>query len=459
MTWPRHLSVRARSALAAMGAVTIALVLASLALLVVLHDSVERSAVATATTRAHDLAAEIGADGTTSDGAPVDGIELAPGPGDTVHVQVLAGGEVVGSSPAVAGLPPLTGATPVAGRAVEVPADVVGPGEGPFVTVLLGVEGAAGADAVVVQQSYAEGAETVLDAAQALLVAVPALVVVVGAMTYVLTGRALRPVEQIRRRSAQIGDTDLGTRIEVPATGDEIARLAVTLNGMLDRLHAAHQAQVRFVADASHELRSPLATVRAELDVALRHPETADWLRTAGAVERSNERMQQLVDDLLVLTRSAEGGAPERDHDVDLDDVVERVGFALRPPPGVRVEVVSQPARVRGNPLELERVVQNLADNAVRHAARHVRLSVAATRDAVEVRVDDDGAGVPEESRELVFERFARLDEGRARAAGGSGLGLAIVRGLVVSHGGTVRIGTSDLGGASFVVQLPTPTT
>ncbi len=450
MTWPWHLSVRARSALAAMGAVTIALVLASLALLVVLHNSVERGAVATAAARAHDVAAEL-----RTDGATTDGLTFAPGTAGAVHVQVLDDGEVVRSSPSVAGLPPLTTAAPEAGHAVQVPADVVGPGDGPFVTVLLGVSDVPGADAVAVQQSYAEGAETVLDAAQALLVAVPALVLVVGAMTYVLTGRALQPVEQIRRRSAQIGDTDAGARIEVPHTGDEIARLAVTLNGMLDRLHDAHQAQVRFVADASHELRSPLAAVRAELDVALRHPDSADWVRTAHAVAGSNERMQQLVDDLLVLTRSAEGGAPQRNQDVDLDDLVERVGFALRPPPGVRVEVVTRPARVRGNPRELERVVQNLADNAVRHAATHVRLTVAATGDGVELRLDDDGPGVPEESRERVFDRFARLDEGRARAAGGSGLGLAIVRGLVTSHDGTVRVGTSDLGGAAFVVRLP----
>ena len=247
-------------------------------------------------------------------------------------------------------------------------AAVPGPGDGPYVTVALGVEGVAGVDTVIVRQSYASGNETVTDAAQAMLVTVPLLVVVVGAITYLLTGRALRPVEQIRARTAQISEADLDTRIDVPATGDEIARLAVTLNGMLDRLHAAQQAQVRFVADASHELRSPLAAARAELDVATRDPEHTDWPATASVLRSSNERMQQLVDDLLVLTRTADSSAPGRDHDVDLDDVVERVGFALRPPDDISVEVSTVPVRVRGNADELVRAVQNLADNAVRHA-------------------------------------------------------------------------------------------
>ncbi|WP_456846855.1 sensor histidine kinase [Cellulomonas sp. P5_C6] len=447
---PRHLSVRARSALAASGAVAVALVLAALGLLVVLHDSVERNAVAAATTRAHDVAAEL-----TTDGQVTSGINLAPGPGDVAHVQILDGTTVVAASPAVGGAAPLASAPAVPGTAVQVPADSDGPGDGPFVTVLLGVDGVEGADAVLVQQSYAEGAETIVDVAQALLLAVPALVLVVGALTYVLTGRALRPVEEIRRRTAQISDADVSTRIEVPSTGDEVARLAVTLNGMLDRLHAAHQAQVRFVADASHELRSPLAAVRAELDVAERHPESADWPRTAHLVRAAGERMQQLVDDLLVLTRTAEGGGPSRDQDVDLDDVVEGVGFGLRPPVSVAVEVVTAPARVHGDPRDLERVVQNLADNALRHAAGRVRLSVGAAAGTAEVRVDDDGPGVPLGSRELVFDRFARLDEGRDRAAGGSGLGLAIVRGIVTAHGGTVVVDDSSLGGASFVVRLP----
>ncbi|MGY4644758.1 sensor histidine kinase [Cellulomonas sp. URHB0016] len=448
----RHLrTVRARSAMVAMGAVAVTLVLACLGLLVVLHASVERNAVSAATTRAHDVAAEL-----TADGAVTDGLNLEPGPGDDASIQLVDSGTVVAASPDLAGYPPLTAEPAPADRPVQVSgAEVPGPGEGPYVTVALGVDGVTGVDTVIVRQSYADGNETVTDAAQAMLVTVPLLVAVVGVVTYLLTGRALRPVEQIRARTAQIGEADLDTRIDVPETGDEIARLAVTLNGMLDRLHAAQQAQVRFVADASHELRSPLAAARAELDVAAHDPEHQDWRATARVLRASNERMQQLVDDLLVLARTAESGAPGRDDDVDLDDVVERVGFALRPPAGISVEVSTEPVRVRGSLGELVRAVQNLADNAVRHAHGRVRLSVRGADGWALVEVADDGDGIAAPDRELVFDRFVRLDEGRARSAGGSGLGLAIVRGIAGSHGGRVRVVESDLGGAAFVVELP----
>ena len=310
-------------------------------------------------------------------------------------------------------------------------------------------------DSVERNAAASEGYDTVTDAAQALAVAVPALVLVVGAMTYVLTGRALRPVEQIRLRTSQISDADLDTRIDVPPTGDEVAELARTLNGMLDRLHASSQAQARFVADASHELRTPLAAVRAELEITTRQGATADWPRAAGFIGASNDRMQQLVDDLLVLTRSSEPSAERRDAEVDLDDVVEQVGFRLRPPAGVTVRVSTTPARVRGDRHDLERVVQNLADNAVRHATGQVSLSVSPGHGTAEISVDDDGPGIPEAARDIVFDRFVRLDEGRARAEGGSGLGLAIVRGIVASHGGSVVATSSALGGARFVVRLP----
>lgn len=228
---------------------------------------------------------------------------------------------------------------------------------------------------------------------------------------------------------------------------------------MLDRLHHAQQAQVRFVADASHELRSPLAAARAELDVAVRDPGHADWAATADVLRASNDQMQQLVDDLLVLTRTADSGAPGRDHDVDLDEIVERVGFGLHPPDGVDVDVATEPVRVRGNGDELARAVQNLADNAVRHAQRRVRLSVHRLDGRARIEVADDGTGIREPDRELVFDRFVRLDDGRSRTTGGSGLGLAIVRGIAESHGGTVRAGASDLGGAAFTVDLPLPST
>ncbi|ROS30581.1 HAMP domain-containing sensor histidine kinase [Cellulomonas sp. PhB150] len=417
-------SVRARSAIAAMGAVSIALVLASLALLVVLHDSVRASAVATATARAHDVAAELRADG-----AVTSGLNLSPGFGDASSVTVLDDGQVVATSE--------SGVT-----------------EGPVVTAVIGVPGIDGADQVVVQQSYESGAETVTDAAQALLVAVPLLVLLVGALAFVLTGRALRPVEKIRARTAQISHTDLGMRVDVPSTGDEVARLAVTLNEMLERLDDAQRVQDQFVADASHELRSPLAAVRVELEVAARRPGEVDWATTLASLRGSNARMEALVDDLLVLSRASESSAVDRGQEVDLDEIVERVGFAARTP-SLSVEVRSSPVRARGSAPELERVVQNLVENACRHASSRVRLTVRSDAGEAVVEVDDDGSGIPEADRSRVFDRFVRLDEGRARAAGGAGLGLAIVAGIVGSHSGSVHVVTSDLGGTRVVVRVP----
>lgn len=448
--WQRARTVRARSALVAMAAVALALVASCCGLLVVLHASVERTALAAATARAREVASELAADGAlTAD------LDLRPRPGDNADIQILGAGSVLAASPRIIGHAPLSTAVVAPGTARRVSSPVVpGPRGGPYVTVAVGLGGVAGADTVIVREAYAAGNDTVIDAAEAMLVAVPLLVVVVGVVTYLLTGRALRPVELIRARTAQISEADLGSRIDVPATGDEISRLAVTLNDMLDRLHAAHLAQVRFVADASHELRSPLTAARAELDLARRDPGRTDWAATTTALVQSNERMQRLVDDLLVLTRTADSGAPGRDQDVDLDEIVERVGFALHRD-GVAVEVATAPVRVRGNADELSRAVQNLAENAVRHARTRVRLSVGSGVGRARIEVEDDGTGIPEAERELVFDRFVRLDEGRARSAGGSGLGLAIVRGIAESHGGQVRAAVSSLGGAALVFELP----
>jgi signal transduction histidine kinase len=445
------MSVRARSAAAATVVVGIALGLSSWGLLAVLRDSVERNAVATATTRAQDVAAELVADGRLT-----SGVNLAPAPGEQAYLQVVGDGVVRGASPGHSGVPPLVRTAPDPGDAVEVP----GPGSdvpvgAPSVTVALGVGGVEGVDAVVIRQSYAGADETVLDTGQALTLGVPALVVLVGAVTYGLTGWSLAPVEHIRRRAALISASEMDARIDVPATGDEIARLAVTLNEMLDRLHIAHQAQERFVADASHELRSPLAAVRAELDVAARGGRDADWRRAAQVVGLATGRMQALVEDLLVLARTAEPEPALHAQDVDLDDVAETVGFAVRRGTELRVDVRTVPVRVRGHAGDLERLVQNLMDNAVRHAREEVRLTLVVDGGAAVLAVDDDGPGIPEAARAEVFERFVRLDPGRSRGSGGAGLGLAIVRGIVRAHGGTITVADSELGGARFVVRVP----
>lgn len=289
-----------------------------------------------------------------------------------------------------------------------------------------------------------------------LLIAVPVLVALVGGLTWLLVGRALAPVERIRREVSGLGAGELHRRIEVPATGDEIGRLAGTMNGMLERLEDAQTAQRRFVSDASHELRSPLAVIRQYAEVAALHPDRVDPAELASTVLEEGARMQGLVESLLLLAKLDEGGTGTTRRTVDVDDLLLAEAARLRSAGGLRVESAAvAAARVDGDDVLLARVVRNLVDNAVRHARSVVRLGSATDGRFVRISVEDDGPGVPVESRAHVFERFVRLDESRSRDAGGSGLGLAIVADVVRLHGGSIELVDSALGGAAFIVTLP----
>jgi signal transduction histidine kinase len=293
--------------------------------------------------------------------------------------------------------------------------------------------------------------------ADVLWFATPALVALVGALAWLLAGRALHPVELLRTEVDEITHTTMHRRVVVPPGDDEVARLATTMNDMLDRLEGAAERQRQFVADASHELRSPITTMRADLEVALRAPERLDWPALARRMLAENERLSLLVDDLLELARLDEGRPARPRVDVDLDDLVH--DEATRASSRVHVDVAGVSAgRVQGDLRQLGQVVRNLVDNAARHAVSRVAVSVVTDATEVVVRVDDDGPGIPEVDRERVFERFARLDEGRAREGGGAGLGLALVRRVVAAHGGAVTVGDAPLGGARFEVRLPTAT-
>jgi signal transduction histidine kinase len=228
------------------------------------------------------------------------------------------------------------------------------------------------------------------------------------------------------------------------------------MNAMLDRLEGAADRQRQFVSDASHELRSPLATIRAKVEVAAIRPETADWPEVGGTVLGEVDRLDELVGDLLQLARLDEtGGQLATTTDVDLDELAAAEVRRLR---GLGVAADDSgvgAARVRGDRAALGRAVRNLADNAARHARAAVAVSVALDEADAVVRVDDDGPGVPAAERERVFERFTRLDEGRARGAGGAGLGLALVRAVAAAHGGSARVVDGPLGGARFELRLP----
>ena len=283
-----------------------------------------------------------------------------------------------------------------------------------------------------------------------LLVGVPALLAVVAALAWGLVGLVLRPVAELRRGAAEISGTAPGRRLPVPPAQDELHRLATTLNDMLSRLDAGATRQRAFVADAAHELRSPLASARTQLEVLLAHPAGADWPGTAADVLADVERLTRMVDDLLLLART-DSGSRDVDVNVDLSSVAAQ---AVSRHEMVALTTVDDPV-VRGDPTALGRAVANLVDNAVRHASAAVTVDVRHRDGWVELTVDDDGPGVAAADRDRVFERFTRLDEGRSRDAGGSGLGLAIVRDVVEAHGGSVRLSRAPAGGLRAAVRLP----
>jgi signal transduction histidine kinase len=313
----------------------------------------------------------------------------------------------------------------------------------------------AGAYTVVVEASLEEVSDATRALVTPLVIGVSGVMVLVGGITWVVVTGALAPVERIRREVEEITGERLDRRVPIPVARDEIHRLASTMNRMLVRLQDSRDRQQRFVADASHELRSPLAGIRQAAEVARAHPGALPEGELAEAVLEETGRMERLVEQLLLLTRTGGAGMRQR-QDVDIDDLALAEARRVRRA-GLTVDSSGVGAgRVRGDLTALAQVVRNLADNAARHANSDVVVGVRGGDDGwVTLVVEDDGAGIPESERERVFERFVRLDEARDRDAGGSGLGLAIVREIVTAHGGSVTVSTSALGGARFVVRLP----
>lgn len=426
----RRRSLRTRISAAATLVVAAALVAGALAFYGILSSSIRDAAVRGAEARAEQLAARVDTEGLSAVTELEDDI-----------VQVLDDdGRVVAASEEADG-----GDLP--------------DGEGASVATF------DGEPMLVVREDHDDGAlllavsveddqGTLATVALLLAVAVAGVTGLVAAITWWVVGRALRPVARIRAEVDDITADRLDRRVAVPASGDEIAALAGTMNRMLDRLDAAATAQRRFVSDASHELRSPLATIRQHAELAQLHPDATSVDDLAGVVHDEGLRMQELVDALLLLTRLDEQAALREDL-VDLDDLALaevrrlRAGGATVDGSGIRA------ARVRGDARLLGQLVRNLADNAARHARSAVAIGVTGRGAEVVLTVDDDGAGVPPDERDRIFERFVRLDEARARDAGGSGLGLAIVRAIAEAEGGGVRVEDSPLGGARFSVVLP----
>ncbi len=296
---------------------------------------------------------------------------------------------------------------------------------------------------------------------EGLMVAFPLLVAAVGALAWILAGRALRPVESIRAQVEAITASTLDRRVPVPRSSDEVSRLATTMNAMLDRLEDASTRQQRFVADASHELRSPVAAIRTELEVAQRTAGPDDWPAVADRLLAEEARLEAVITDLLLLASLDESVGSDQVV-IDVGELVEEEARRRVPDrAGVGIDLdVSPASEVLGSRTQLRRAVSNLLDNAGRHARTTVRAAVHVRDGRVRILVDDDGPGIPEEDRERVFERFTRLDGHRARdgATGGAGLGLSLVRRIAQLHHGTASIDTAPLGGARVVLDLPAHT-
>lgn len=285
------------------------------------------------------------------------------------------------------------------------------------------------------------------------IIGLPVMVAVLVLAMWLLVGRALRPVEAIRAEVAEVTDRRLDRRVPEPATDDEIGRLARTMNAMLDRLEDASLRQRAFVADASHDLQSPLAAIRAELETQLAD-DPSGGSPTARRVLAETSQMEALVQNLLYLAR-LDGDVLSQQSPIDLDDVVLEEVSRLRSTTGVRITTGSvSGGPVLGSRVELARAVRNVLENGARHARSTIDVRLSADDGVVSLDVVDDGPGVPPADRGRIFDRFYKADAARQRGAAGSGLGLPIARAIVEAHGGVLELADTD-GGARFVIRLP----
>ena len=302
---------------------------------------------------------------------------------------------------------------------------------------------------VVVGASLEDRDEALASLLRQLLVVGPIALLLATVAGYLLAGAALRPVDAMRRGAAEISADTSGRRLPLPAAQDEVRRLGETLNAMLGRLDAGLARERRFVADAGHELRTPLASLRTELELALRRPRTHEELEASLSSAREEvERLVRLAEDLLVLAREGEEGLPLRRSSVRVEDLLETV--AARFAGSSRAIEVESPAGLEldADRARLEQALGNLVDNAFRHGEGTVRLVAMPEQASVVFRVSDEGPGFPPDFAPRAFERFSRADE--ARSGGGAGLGLAIVAAVARAHGGSV-----DAEGAEVALSIP----
>jgi signal transduction histidine kinase len=361
--------------------------------------------------------------------------------------RVLAATRTLSGAPAVYVLP-ADSTTPVRQKA----ADSVLPGEVQVVGVRTTVAGQhvtiiAGTATGLVHQLSSEFATH-------LLLGIPLVLLLAALAVWLIVGRALRPVERIRRAVTEITSADLTQRVPEPGTADEIGNLAETMNDMLVRLDEAAQRQRRFIADASHELRTPLAAIRTTVEVGMAHPDKAPWPMIAERTVEQATRLEELIHQLLVLAKADERQLAAHWSSVDLVQLLDNTVADLPRHQVVIDRRITGPLMTTGDPRDLERLFRNLIDNALRYASDRVTISAAVADGHVAVQIDDDGPGIPPDDRDRVFDRFVRLDASRHRDGHSSGLGLAIAREIARAHHGEIEIGARPGGGTRAVVTL-----
>jgi signal transduction histidine kinase len=450
--WWRRRSLRARLTVITTAGLAVALIVGAMLLRVTLRTSLTRDVDNTALQGAREVAA------LADRNVLPNPVPVAAG---TLTVQVLDPlGFVVDASPGADRHVPLLPVRQAAadartGRAVLLDGRPYGI---PYMVRVVAVRAGNG-EIVIAGVAYEPVNDSVLAVTHGLLIGTPVLLLLLAWVTWLVVGYTLRPISALRRGAQVITATGQPRELPVPEARDEVRDLAVILNDMLARLDAAQQRQRGLVSDTAHELRSPIASIRAQLEVALDHPEQQDWAQTAGDVLADTLRLARLTEDLLVLARLDERGTgplPGR-RPVDISVLVTEEAERSA---GGRVPVTAGTAShcvVTGDPDGLRRVLRNLIDNALRYAKSGVTAAVRRDGQEVILTVSDDGPGIPGRDRERAFDRFVRLDTARSRdedEAAGSGLGLAIVRATALAHGGSAHLEDASPG-LRAVVRLP----
>lgn len=438
-------TVRVRSTAVTVLVVAVAVIAGALALVIGLRETLTDDVREDAREQARAVADVL----EEGHGPPTLSVDMS----DEELVQVLdEHGRVVASTDNVAGRPAVAALKPGESTEMSSPLDE----DDDFVAVAVGTRD--GRYTVIAARALVDVLESTAFVIRMLVFGLSALLVFVALVTWKGVGRALAPVERIRAEVDGVSAAELHRRVPEPPGDDEITRLAATMNRMLGRLELSHRSQRRFISDASHELRSPVAAIRQHVEVALAHPERTTVPGLAATVLAEDVRIQRLVEDLLLLARADEHTLRLRRQPVDLDDLVLDEARRLRTTTGLRIDTSAVSAgRVVGDPDGLQRMLRNLCDNAARHARSHVAFALAerAEDETVTLHIDDDGPGIPVTERERVRERFVRLDDARARDRGGVGLGLAIVSELVTAHRGSLTITDNAFGGTRIELVFP----